>query len=133
MGFDVVHVKNDDLRAQCVALVHSTPEFEELDCSGDVWAVLDQGGALIATAGAVLDTDIRDVRFTFCVVHPAQRGTGVQQKLIRARTWWAKRRGALSLQTYAHKDNVASLISLLKCGFSIVDYDGEFVTVAYPL
>jgi GNAT superfamily N-acetyltransferase len=130
---DVVHVRNDELRAQCVALVHATPEFEDLDCSGEVWAVLGKDGSLIATAGAVLDTDIRDVRFTFCVVRPEQRGTGVQQKLIRARTWWAKRQGAMSLQTYAHKDNVASLISLLKCGFAIVDYDGEFVTVGHPL
>ena len=130
---DVLHVTNTDLREQCVALVHATPEFEELDCSGEVWAVLDKDGSLVATAGAVLDTDIRDVRFTFCVVQPGHRGNGVQSKLIRSRIWWAKRKGALSLQTYAHKDNVASLISLLKCGFAIVDYDGEFVTVAYPL
>jgi len=130
---DVVHVTNPELREQCVALVHATPEFDELDCSGEVWAVLDKDGSLLATAGAVLDTDIRDVRFTFCVVRSGCRGNGIQCKLIRARTWWARRQGALSLQTYAHKDNVASLISLLKCGFSIVDYDGEFVTVAYAI
>jgi Predicted acyltransferase len=128
---NVVHVQNDDLRAQCVAMVHATPDFEGIDCSGDVWAVLDKDGTLLATAGAVLDHDIRDVRFTFCVVRPGARGAGIQQKLIRARTWWAKRQGALSLQTYAHKDNVASLISLLKCGFSVIDYDGEFITVAH--
>jgi GNAT superfamily N-acetyltransferase len=130
--YDVVHVTEPALREQCVALVHATPEFEALDCSGEVWAVLD-GDTLIATAGAVLDMDIRDVRFTFCVVRPGQQGNGIQAKLIRARTWWAKRQGAVSLQTYAHKDNVASIISLLKCGFRIVDYDGEFVTVDHPV
>lgn len=130
---DVVHVTNEDLRAQCVALVHSTPEFEELDCSGAVWAAFDKDGTLIATAGAVLEDDTRDVRFTFCVVRPEYRRNGVQQKLIKARIWWARKQGALSLQTYAHKDNSPSLCALLKCGFSIVDYDGEFVTVAYRL
>jgi len=131
--YDLVHVTDQDLRSQCVALVHSTPEFDAMDCSGEVWAVLDTDKSIIATAGAVLDTDIRDVRFTFCVVRPGHRGNGVQAKLIRARTWWAKRQGAVSLQTYTHKDNVASLISLLKCGFKVVDFDGEFVTVEHPI
>lgn len=133
MKCTIVHVNNPDLRAQCVALVHGTPEFEELDCSGEVWAALAPDGQLIGTAGAVYDSDIRDARFTFCVVAPKARGNGLQQQLIRARIRWAKRLGARSLQTYAHRYNVASICSLLKCGFIPADWDGEFLTVEFEL
>jgi GNAT superfamily N-acetyltransferase len=132
--FDAVRVTDPELKAKCMALVHTTPDFEALDCSGEMWAVTDpRDGTILATAGAVLEADTRDVRLTFCVVREGHKGNGLQAKLIRVRTFWARRKGALSLQTYAYKENVASLISLLKCGFQIVDYDGEFLTLAYPL
>lgn len=133
MKCTIVHVTNEDLRAQCAELVHGTPDFDHVDCSGEVWAALAPDGKLIGTAGAVFDEDIRDVRFTFCVVDPKSRGQGLQQQLIRTRVRWAKRIGAISLQTYAHKHNPASICSLLKCGFVIADWDGEYVTVVFEL
>ncbi len=57
------------------------------------------------------------VTLTRGYVGPDQRGEGWQKRMVRARLRWGKALGAERASTYTWHDNVASMRSLIACGF----------------
>lgn len=133
MKVAIVRVETEEQKAVCLELLESDPDLGHLDTDGMiVWAALSDDGDLLGTAGMAFDEDCRHAELTFCVISTTARGRGLQKRLIRARVAWARKLGAVSLETYASLDNRASLISLLKCGFVPKEMDDSFLTVQYP-
>lgn len=134
MKVAIVRVDTEEQKAMCSELLESDPDLGHLDTDGMIiWAAIADSGELLGTAGMAFDEDSRHAELTFCVISTSARGRGLQKRLIRARVAWARKIGAVSLETYASLDNRASLISLLKCGFTPKCMDDSFLTVEYPL
>lgn len=130
----IVRVTTSEQREACAELLEADPELGHLDVTGmELWAALDEEGTLLGMAGADWDPESRHMEMQCCVVAPHARGKGIQQRLIRARIAFARKNGAISLETYAHSANLPSLVSLLKCGFQPKDLQDGFLTVSYPL
>ena len=129
-----VSESDDEARAACKALMAAEPAFEGVEPDELLWAVKD-GDKIVGTAGAVWNSDTRDMVLTHCVLPPELRGKKIQRTLIAKRVNLARGRGALTVQTYVSvKTGVPSLINLLKCGFTIVDWDNvEHLTLERSL
>lgn len=98
-----------------------------------VWVVMD-GDVAVAAAGAELVQDHPlFVNLTFCLVAPAHRGAGWQQGLLAVREKWARRHGAETLETYAHRANQKSIRNLSRAGFVVSSYKEPFVSFTKPL
>ena len=50
---------------------------------------------------------------------PSLRGRGLQRRMIRVREAWGRRMGARMSRTYTWGGNVASMNSLIRCGYTI--------------
>ena len=60
-------------------------------------------------------------------VLPVVRGGGLQRRLIRVRTAWARALGATAVITYTILQNYPSMINLLKSGFKFYTPEYEWV------
>ncbi len=88
------------------------------DCT---WWVAEchQGGSWepVGYAGAHATNEGRYAFLARSGVVPAARGIGLQKRLIRVRTNWAKAHGMDGAWSYVYAGNIASMRSLLKCGY----------------
>ncbi len=85
----------------------------------EFWVMYDQGGAVVAFASAVLLSP--HVAFlSRCAVVIKHRGKKLQRRLIKVRMAWAKAEGAHLVITHVHRNNFASIMSLLDSGFRFI-------------
>ncbi len=85
----------------------------------EFWVMYDAGGAVVAFASAVLlATEV--AYLSRCAVVLKHRGKGIQKRMIRERMKWAKKEGARLVVTHVHRNNFASLMSLLGEGFRFI-------------
>lgn len=105
-------------------------EFADICRSAEeVWLVTDRG-RVVAAAGAELVNDHPvHVALTFCIVAPAARGQGLQDRLLKARLRWAEKEGVSRVTTYANRDNKPSLENLIRNDFRVYSYNPPFVCV----
>jgi GNAT superfamily N-acetyltransferase len=97
------------------------PYDKTYDVSDGNWWVAHQDGKSIAFAGLVRSSRWGDTGY-LCRsgVIPSARGRGVQKKLIRVRSLYAKKMGWAWLITDTYY-NPASSNSLISCGFKLFD------------
>lgn len=79
------------------------------DLGPGTWVPVAIAGARIVETGAYF--------LSRACVDPAYRGQGIQKRLIRARVRRARKLGCPRVVTYTHPGNVASINSLIACGF----------------
>jgi len=85
-----------------------------------VWWIAYDGDKPAGFASLTRDTDVQDGDFGHLSrsgVYKAYRGSGIQQRLIRARIAYARRSGWKVVVTDTQWWNAASINSLLSCGF----------------
>lgn len=82
----------------------------------EFWVMHDEGGAVVAFASAVL-LNAHVAFLSRCAVVIKHRGKGLQKHLIKLRLKWARDEGANLVVTHVHRNNFASVMSLLSCGF----------------
>ena len=86
----------------------------------EFWVAYDSHGAVAGFASAIL-LDTRTVFLSRAAVTIDHQGRGLHQKLIAARLRWAKFEGADFIVTHVEQYNYASLVSLLKAKFRLVE------------
>lgn len=94
---------------------------EDFDSVGDpdseVWFIGTDKQQVACYASYRLLEDRTIAYLTRAGVSKAYQGKGLQKRLIRVRCKHAKSRGAKKIITYVHKNNSASINSLISCGF----------------
>ena len=67
------------------------------------------------------------LHLTRCYVAPDARGLRLQRRLTAARQAWGRRHGAIKASTYTWGGNLASIRSLIHCGYLPTrrEWDGE--------
>ena len=96
------------------------PHDDRITTADSLWWIVWQDKTPVAYAGMRLCKDPRNLGLAFlnrAGVVPGHRGRGLQQRLIRARVAAARRLAVNELVTYVMTYNVASINSLVKCGF----------------
>ena len=96
------------------------PHDDRITTADSLWWIVWQDKTPVAYAGMRLCKDPRNLGLAFlnrAGVVPGHRGRGLQQRLIRARAAAARRLAVNELVTYVMTYNVASINSLVKCGF----------------
>lgn len=83
----------------------------------DTWAAFDGPTPVAIATGRPDRSDPTAYFLSTCFVHPTARGAGIQKRLIRARCRHARRSGFLAAWTYTAVFSVASMRSLISCGF----------------
>lgn len=99
-----------DLEARCF------PDDERYSLEGSTWWLAELDGVPVGFGGAKRWELDGHVYLARAGVLPKARGRGLQKRLIRARTAWAKKAGARGVYTYTIA-NPASANSLISCGF----------------
>lgn len=94
---------------------YDSPPLKEHLMEGATWWVAEHEGMAVAFAGAVMRGS--DASLIRSAVMREARGLGLQKRLIRVRLAWAKKQGALRAVTYTHVRSIASMRSLVSCGF----------------
>ena len=96
------------------------PHDDRITTADSLWWIVWQDKTPVAYAGMRLCKDPRNLGLAFlnrAGVVPGHRGRGLQQRLIRARVAAARRLAVNELVTYVMIYNVASINSLVNCGF----------------
>ena len=96
------------------------PHDDRITTADSLWWIVWQDKTPVAYAGLRLCKDPRNLGLAFlnrAGVVPGHRGRGLQQRLIRARVAAARRLAVNELVTYVMIYNVASINSLVNCGF----------------
>ena len=96
------------------------PHDDRITTADSLWWIVWQDKTPVAYAGMRLCKDPRNLGLAFlnrAGVVPGHRGRGLQQRLIRARAAAARRLAVNELVTYVMIYNVASINSLVNCGF----------------
>ena len=110
-----------DLPVAVLALDESCfPHDDRITTADSLWWIVWQDKTPVAYAGLRLCKDPRNLGLAFlnrAGVVPGHRGRGLQQRLIRARVAAARRLAVNELVTYVMIYNVASINSLVNCGF----------------
>lgn len=94
-----------------------TPAMKETELAGATWWLAELEGAPVGYAGIKLIPGEGKAFLCRAGVVEAARGKGLQKRLIRVRTRFAKSQGVLRCYTYVKDSNLASMRSLLSCGF----------------
>jgi GNAT superfamily N-acetyltransferase len=81
------------------------------------WWLATMDGEPVGFAGITLMPDQHKAFMTRVAVAPIARGGGLQKRLIRVRTTFAKRNGITRCYTYVWAGNFPSMRSLISCGF----------------
>lgn len=84
---------------------------------GCQWWVISDGKRPVAFAGACAEGDGSHVFLYRAGVDPQYRGLKLQRRLIRAREAWARSREIRTLVTYTSPKSVASMRTLIRCGY----------------
>lgn len=74
-------------------------------------------GRLIAFCSALHSPETGCASLSSAVVVMNARGRRLQQRMIRLRVAWARRRGAHTMMTYVALRNYGSLVNLMRAGF----------------
>lgn len=96
------------------------PHDDRITTADSLWWIVWQDKTPVAYAGMRLCKDPRNLGLAFlnrAGVVPGHRGRGLQKRLIRARVAAARRLAVNELVTYVMIYNVASINSLVNCGF----------------
>ena len=96
------------------------PHDDRITTADSLWWIVWQDKTPVAYAGMRLCKDPRNLGLAFlnrAGVVPGHRGRGLQQRLIRARVAAARRLAVNELVTYVMIYNVASINSLVNCGY----------------
>lgn len=97
------------------------------DYEGTYWFLIYDGKKPIAFAGIKIQSG--NIGYmNRCGVKDKYRGFGLQKILIKARILLAKELGLQSIRTYTSLDNYASVNSLIKNGFRLVEPIGDLDT-----
>lgn len=83
----------------------------------EYWIARDARDAVVGFCSAIHQPQSNTVFLSSAAVIKSARGAGLQRRMIRVRTAWARKIGALSVVTYTVTRNYESMINLLKCGF----------------
>lgn len=81
------------------------------------WVATNDNGRRVGFAGSRMCDSGRTVYLAWAVVLPTARGAGLQKRFIRVRCAHARKAGATVALTYTAHDNIASMRSLIACGF----------------
>jgi RimJ/RimL family protein N-acetyltransferase len=96
------------------------PHDDRVNPDGSLWWIVWHGKTPVAYAGMRLCKDPRNLGLAFlnrAGVVPGHRGRGLQKRLIRARVAAARGLAVNELVSYCMNYNVASINSLVNCGF----------------
>lgn len=97
------------------------PMDSEPEWAAGAWWVVKDGATPVAFAGLTPSVHWRDVFYMVRAgVLPEYRGLGLQRRLIRARTAYARKAGANWLVTSTY-NNLRSANSLIACGFHLYE------------
>ncbi len=100
------------------------PHDDRVNPADCLWWVAWHGTQPVAYAGMRLCKDPRNLGLAFlnrAGVVPEHRGRGLQKRLIRTRENAARRLAVTELVSYCMTYNVASINSLVNCGFRFYD------------
>lgn len=86
---------------------------------GTAWWVFEDEHGESAYAGAKLWEPDNAVYLIRAGVLPRARGQGLQRRLVRIREAWGRRNGCSLAYTYTAHHNVASMNSLIRCGYQL--------------
>ncbi len=92
-----------------------TGAIDDDDLDESTWWVAELAGEPVGFGGVRLFDD--HAYLTRAGVVKEARGKGLQQRLIQTRVRFAKAHGAPVVRTYVWTGNIASMRSLVKCGF----------------
>lgn len=99
-----------------VELFPGDPRIPSTDHS---WIVSDATGRAVGFATGKVWTPDNYFYFTRCGVLPEARGLGLQRRLIKTRTTYARKLGCKGIYTYTLPFNTASSNNLIGCGFRL--------------
>lgn len=83
----------------------------------ELWAAFDGDTPVALAAGRSERADPTTYFLSTCFVRPESRGAGIQKRLIRARIRFARKQSYLRCWTYTATFSIASMRSLIACGF----------------
>lgn len=114
-------IRKQDFDEECLALLRQHGDLHDSDPTPweahETWVAHD-GPTLVAVAAARADRQDPTALFlSTCFVAPAARGHGLQKRLIRARLRYGRRAGFQWAWSYTATFSVASMRSLIACGF----------------
>lgn len=117
----MVRIRRADWDEECLALLQQDGDLHGSDPSPwdahETWRA-DDGPQLVAVAACRPDRQDPTACFlSTCFVAPAARGHGLQKRMIRARVRYARRAGFQWAWTYTAVFSLASMRSLIACGF----------------
>lgn len=95
----------------------TTPALTDEELAGSTWWVARMGGEPVAFAGLRIEDDGRKAILLRAGVLKQARGARLQRRLIRAREAYARRAGVPRLYTYVWAYGLASMNSLIACGY----------------
>jgi RimJ/RimL family protein N-acetyltransferase len=96
------------------------PHDDRVNPDGSLWWIAWYNKQPVAYAGLRLCRDPQNIGLAFlnrAGVIPGHRGRGLQKRLIRARENAARKLAVNELVSYCMNYNVASINSLVRCGF----------------